>query len=70
MAEAVDMIGAFSIELFEARDGRLLISNVAPRPSTAGLYTVDACDVSMFENHARAVLGQPLGWTDMTAPYA
>ena len=70
VAEALDIIGAFSIELFEGRDGRLMINSVAPRPSQAGLYSIDACDVSMFENHARAVLGQPLGWTDMAAPYA
>lgn len=70
VAEALDIIGAFSIELFEGRDGRLMINSVAPRPSQAGLYSIDACDVSMFENHARAVLGQPLGWTDMVAPFA
>lgn len=70
VAETLDIIGAFSIELFEGNDGRLMVNSIAARPSQAGLYSIDACDVSMFENHARAVLGQPLGWTDMVAPFA
>jgi 5-(carboxyamino)imidazole ribonucleotide synthase len=70
IAEGLGIIGAFAIELIEARDGRILVNDVAARPSICALYTLDACVVSLFENHVRAVLGQPLGWTDMHAPCA
>jgi phosphoribosylaminoimidazole carboxylase PurK protein len=70
IAEAFAVIGAFGVELFEARDGRILVNDVSARPGIQGVYTVDACAVSLFENHARAVLGMPLGWTDMAVPRA
>ena len=32
--------------------------------------TIEGCLCSQFENHARAVLGWPLGWPEMVAPAA
>jgi len=62
---AVEGVGAFGIDLFEMKDGSMLISHVAPRVHTSGLYTIEGCLTSQFENHVRAVLGLPLGWTEM-----
>jgi phosphoribosylaminoimidazole carboxylase len=60
--------GVFGVELFIAEiDGRLdvLLNEVAPRPHNTGHYTQDACAVSQFENHLRAVCGLPLGDTSL-----
>ena len=61
--------GVFGVELFiAANDGKLdvLLNEVAPRPHNTGHYTQDACAVSQFENHLRAVCGLPLGDTNLT----
>ena len=58
-------VGIFGVELFLCRDGSVLLNEVAPRPHNTGHYTQDACAVSQFENHLRAVSGMPLGTTDM-----
>ncbi len=68
--EAVRGVGIFGVEMFLARDGRVLINEIAPRPHNSGHYTIEACVTSQFENHLRAILGLPLGETAMVAPAA
>jgi len=64
--------GVFGVELFlvgrkDAGGGvDVLLNEVAPRPHNTGHYTQDACAVSQFENHLRAVCGLPLGDTRMS----
>jgi 5-(carboxyamino)imidazole ribonucleotide synthase len=60
-AEAVDAVGILGVELFLGPDGAVLINELAPRPHNTGHLTIEACATSQFENHARAVLGWPLG---------
>ena len=61
--------GVFGVELFLVNKpgGGLdvLLNEVAPRPHNTGHYTQDACAVSQFENHLRAVCGLPLGDTGL-----
>lgn len=63
--------GVFGVELFfvEGSDWggsvEVLLNEIAPRPHNTGHYTQDACAVSQFENHLRAVCGLPLGDTSM-----
>jgi 5-(carboxyamino)imidazole ribonucleotide synthase len=61
LATALDLVGLLAIELFVARDGRLLFNEMAPRPHNSGHWTIDACAVSQFEMLVRAVCGLPLG---------
>jgi 5-(carboxyamino)imidazole ribonucleotide synthase len=63
IAEALDVTGTFAIELFETRDGRLLVNELAPRVHNSGHYTMDASATSQFANHWRGVLGLSLGDT-------
>jgi 5-(carboxyamino)imidazole ribonucleotide synthase len=42
---------------------RLMVNEIAPRVHNSGHWTIDACAVSQFENHIRAVAGWPLGST-------
>jgi 5-(carboxyamino)imidazole ribonucleotide synthase len=67
---AVGGVGIFGVELFLHDDGRVLVNELAPRPHNSGHYTIEGCLTSQFENHLRAVLGWPLGPTDLRAPAA
>ncbi|MFB6305246.1 MAG: 5-(carboxyamino)imidazole ribonucleotide synthase [Haloferacaceae archaeon] len=56
--------GVYGIELFETTDGEVLVNEVAPRPHNSGHWTIEGAVSSQFEQHARAVLGWPLGSTE------
>lgn len=62
LAEALDYVGVFALELF-CRDGELLANELAPRVHNSGHWSIEGAEVSQFENHLRAVLGLPLGDT-------
>ena len=68
--EAVSGYGIFGIELFLTKDKNILVNEMAPRPHNSGHYTIEACVTSQFENHIRAILGLPLGSTEMLRPFA
>ncbi len=61
IAAALDLVGLLAVEMFVARDGRLLVNEIAPRPHNSGHWTIDACPVSQFEQLVRAITGLPLG---------
>jgi 5-(carboxyamino)imidazole ribonucleotide synthase len=63
--EAVGGVGLVAVELFALPDGQVLVNEIAPRPHNTGHLTIEACHTSQFENHARAVLGLPLGRTEL-----
>ena len=64
VAEALDYVGVFALELF-VRDGQLLANEMAPRVHNSGHWTIEGSETSQFQNHLRAVLGLPLGSTRM-----
>ncbi len=68
--EALDVVGVLCVELFLARDGRLLVNELAPRPHNSGHLTFDAAVTSQFEQQLRAVCGLPLGSTELYRPAA
>lgn len=65
IAEALDYIGVLAVEMFYL--GRtddaaaFLVNELAPRVHNSGHWTIEACAISQFENHIRAVAGWPLG---------
>ena len=63
VAEALSHVGVLCVEMFEreGEDPRLLVNEIAPRVHNSGHWTLDACLVSQFENHIRAIAGWPLG---------
>jgi 5-(carboxyamino)imidazole ribonucleotide synthase len=66
----LDVVGLICVEFFLAKDGRLLVNEIAPRPHNSGHLTIDACVCSQFEQQVRAVCGLPLGSFAMTSPAA
>lgn len=67
LAEALDYVGVFALELF-CRDGELLANEMAPRVHNSGHWTIEGSVTSQFQNHLRAVLGLPLGDTALRQP--
>ena len=62
LAEELDYVGVFALELF-VHEGKLLANEMAPRVHNSGHWTIEGAATSQFENHLRAVLGLPLGST-------
>lgn len=64
IAVGLDYVGVMGVEMFVASERgreRVLINEIAPRVHNSGHWTMDACAVSQFEQHIRAILGLPLG---------
>lgn len=60
IAESLGLIGLLAVEMFVTATGGLLINEIAPRPHNSGHWTLDACPLSQFDLHIRAVAGLPL----------
>lgn len=59
LAEKMDIIGTFAIEMFVS-GGNIYLNEMAPRPHNSGHYTIEACNISQFAQHIRAICGLPL----------
>ncbi len=69
IAAELDVVGHLAVELFETRDGRTLVNELAMRPHNSGHWTMDGAVTSQFANHVRAVLDLPLGDPRPRAPW-
>jgi 5-(carboxyamino)imidazole ribonucleotide synthase len=67
IAEEIGSTGVMALELFVTPDG-LIINELALRPHNSGHYSIEGCVTSQFEQHLRAVLGLPLGSTELVSP--
>jgi 5-(carboxyamino)imidazole ribonucleotide synthase len=61
VAGELGVVGILAVELFETKDGRILVNELAMRPHNTGHWTQDGAVTSQFENHLRAVMDLPLG---------
>jgi phosphoribosylaminoimidazole carboxylase len=52
--------GVFGVEMFLLKDDSLLINEIAPRPHNSGHYTIEACPLSQYDAHLRAILDLPI----------
>lgn len=52
--------GVFGVEMFLLKDDRLLLNEIAPRPHNSGHYTIEACPLSQYDAHLRAILDLPI----------
>jgi 5-(carboxyamino)imidazole ribonucleotide synthase len=69
VARDLDVTGVLAVELFETKDGRVLVNELAMRPHNTGHWTQDGAVTSQFENHLRAVLDLPLGAPEAREPW-
>jgi 5-(carboxyamino)imidazole ribonucleotide synthase len=63
----MDGRGVYGIEMFEDGD-EVMVNEIAPRPHNSGHWTIEGARTSQFEQHVRAVIGAPLGSTELRAP--
>src|SRR5690625_172425 len=59
LAEKINVVGTFAIEMF-VKEEEIFINEMAPRPHNSGHYTIEACNISQFAQHIRAICGLPL----------
>jgi 5-(carboxyamino)imidazole ribonucleotide synthase len=59
LAHRLDYVGTLAVEFFVSQ-GRLYINEMAPRPHNSGHHTLEACDVSQYQQQVRALCGLPL----------
>ncbi|KAF2711353.1 phosphoribosylaminoimidazole carboxylase [Pleomassaria siparia CBS 279.74] len=52
--------GVFGVEMFLLKDDTLLVNEIAPRPHNSGHYTIEACPISQYDAHLRAILDLPI----------
>ncbi len=64
LMDALEYVGVIAIELFQVGD-TLIANEFAPRVHNSGHWTIEGSATSQFENHVRAVLGMPLGSTEL-----
>ena len=57
IAEELKYIGTLCVEFFIDRNENLYVNEIAPRVHNSGHLTINAFNVSQFENHVRAVCG-------------
>jgi 5-(carboxyamino)imidazole ribonucleotide synthase len=70
IAEALDLVGVMTIELFLLPGGHLVVNELAPRVHNSGHWTIEAAMTSQFEQHIRAICGLPLGPATLRSPAA
>ncbi|MBB6450841.1 5-(carboxyamino)imidazole ribonucleotide synthase [Geomicrobium halophilum] len=67
-ADSISLVGTLAMEMFYHEDGRVYVNELAPRPHNSGHYTLDACNVSQFHLHVRAICGWPLVTPELNTP--
>lgn len=70
ISEGLGVTGVLAVEMFEARDGRILINELAMRPHNSGHFSIEGSVTSQFEQHLRAVLDLPLGSAESRAAHS
>lgn len=68
IANYLELVGTLAVEMFVLENGNIIINELAPRPHNSGHYSIEACNVSQFAQHIRAVCGWPLRKPRLWAP--
>nr|WP_042225239.1 5-(carboxyamino)imidazole ribonucleotide synthase [Oceanobacillus manasiensis] len=67
LAEKMEIVGTFAVEMF-VKENAIYLNEMAPRPHNSGHYTIEACTVSQFGQHIRAICGLPLAPVSLHQP--
>jgi len=67
VSEAYQHVGLLAVEMFLTQDDEVLVNEVAPRPHNSGHFSIEGSFTNQFEQHLRAILDLPLGYTGSKA---
>lgn len=68
IAHALELVGILAIEFFITKHNELLVNELAPRPHNSCHWSLDACNISQFEQLVRVVCGLPLQEVTLNFP--
>lgn len=68
IADHLDLVGTLAVEMFVLESNEIIINELAPRPHNSGHYSIEACNISQFHQHVRAICGWPLRKPILWAP--
>lgn len=68
IADHLELVGTLAVEMFVLDNDEIIINELAPRPHNSGHYSIEACNVSQFHQHVRAICGWPLRKPKLWAP--
>lgn len=68
LAEVLQLQGVLAVEMFVTKSGAIYVNELAPRPHNSGHYTIEACTISQFTQHIRAIAGLPLLKPELLKP--
>ncbi|MBS4175655.1 5-(carboxyamino)imidazole ribonucleotide synthase [Bacillus sp. FJAT-49736] len=68
IAEHLNLVGTLAVEMFLTGDGELFVNELAPRPHNSGHYSIEACAISQFAQHIRAICNWPLREPSLLSP--
>lgn len=68
VAESTGIVGILAVEMFLTQQDEVLVNEIAPRPHNSGHQTIEACRISQYAQHLRAILNLPLGNTACHTP--
>lgn len=63
VAEHIQPVGVFAVEMFQTQNDEIIVNEVAPRPHNSGHFSIEGSYTNQFEQHIRAILDLPLGNT-------
>eukprot|EP01117_Protostelium_nocturnum_P013749 TRINITY_DN5164_c0_g1_i2.p1 TRINITY_DN5164_c0_g1~~TRINITY_DN5164_c0_g1_i2.p1 ORF type:complete len:572 (+),score=169.12 TRINITY_DN5164_c0_g1_i2:121-1836(+) len=69
LANEFQLVGILAVEMFVTKDGSLLVNEMAPRPHNSGHWSIEASNISQFDQHVRSVVGLDVGKIQVIAPH-
>lgn len=68
IADHLELVGTLAVEMFVLKTGEIVINELAPRPHNSGHYSIEACNVSQFAQHIRAICNWSLREPKLLSP--
>lgn len=68
LADVLQLSGVLAVEMFVTNSGAIYVNELAPRPHNSGHFTIEACSISQFTQHIRAIVGLPLVKPELLKP--
>lgn len=68
IVSTLNFVGLLAVEMFIDKDGKLWVNELAPRPHNSGHHSIESIYTSQYEQLLRAILGLPLGSTQIIRP--